>query len=54
VIVGIEDAGVTNSGELLEALRQYSAGDTVTVRLYRSGDQMNVDVTLAERPASLN
>jgi S1-C subfamily serine protease len=54
VIVGIENADVTNSGELLEALRQYSAGDTVTVKLYRNGDQMNVDVTLAERPASLN
>lgn len=54
VIVAIEDSDVTNSGELLEVLRQYQAGETVTVTVYRNGDQQEFDVTLAERPDSIN
>jgi serine protease Do len=51
IIVGIEDEEVGNTGDLLEALRRYQAGETVTVRYYRDGTQREADVTLAAQQA---
>jgi serine protease Do len=52
IIVGIEDREITNMGDLLEALRTYQAGDTVTFRLYRDGEQQELEVTLGQQPDS--
>ena len=32
-------------------MRQYNAGDTVTVTYYRNGETLTTDITFAERPA---
>jgi serine protease Do len=50
IIVALEDTEIGNSGDLLEALRRYRAGDRVTVRYYRDGEQREAEATLAERP----
>ncbi|MEX1253873.1 MAG: trypsin-like peptidase domain-containing protein [Dehalococcoidia bacterium] len=52
IIVGLEDEEITNTGDLLEALRAYQAGDTVTVRLYRDDQQQEVEITLGQQPES--
>jgi S1-C subfamily serine protease len=54
IIVGLEDQEVTNTGDLLEALRSYEAGDTVTVRLYRDDEQQELDITLGAQPQDTN
>ena len=50
IIVGLEDTEIRNSGDLLEALRRYREGTTVTVRFYRDGDAEEVDVDLGSQP----
>jgi S1-C subfamily serine protease len=52
IIIGLGDDQITNSGDLLEALRGYPAGDTVEVRYYRNGQLEETDITLGEREAS--
>jgi serine protease Do len=51
VIVAVGDENVTNSGDLVAALRIHQAGDDVTVTYYRNGDRETARVTLAERPS---
>jgi len=50
VIVRIGDVTVNNSGDLLQALTKYRAGDKVTVVFYRGSQQQQVDATLTQRP----
>ncbi len=50
VIVRIGDVTVNNSGDLLQALTKYRAGDKVTVVFYRGSQQQQVDITLTQRP----
>jgi S1-C subfamily serine protease len=50
VIVRIGDVTVNNSGDLLQALTKYRAGDKVTVVFYRGSQQQQVDVNLTQRP----
>jgi S1-C subfamily serine protease len=52
IIVRVEDQEITNTGDLLEALRAYQAGDTVTIRLYRDDEQQELEVTLGTQPDS--
>jgi len=52
VIVRLEDTDIENSGDLLEALRRYRAGQQVTVSYYRGSRQQETQVTLGERPES--
>ncbi len=49
VIVAIGGTRVTNSGDLVAALRIHQPGDEVTIRYYRDGVEETVDVTLVER-----
>ena len=49
IIVGLEEAEIRNSGDLLEALRRYRAGRSVTVRFFRGDDEREMVVTLGER-----
>jgi S1-C subfamily serine protease len=51
IIVAIGDESITNRGDLLEALRRYRPGETVTLRFVRDGDERSVEVTLAKRPS---
>jgi serine protease Do len=50
IIVGLGDASIENTGDLLGALRDYQPGDTVELTVVRDGDEQTLDVTLGERP----
>lgn len=50
IIIVVEDTQVRNSGDLLEALRRYRAGERVTVRFYRGGDQQEAELRWAPSP----
>jgi S1-C subfamily serine protease len=52
VIVQIDNIPVTNVQTLGDALLSKSPGDTVAVKIYRGSQQMTVNVTLGELPAS--
>ena len=41
---------ITNLTDLSRALRQFQAGDTVTVTVYRGGSELTLNVTLDEKP----
>lgn len=49
IIVGIEGTLIANMSEFNDIKNQYSAGDTVTISLYRDGERMDVEVTLDEQ-----
>lgn len=50
IIVNLGGYDVENINELGRALRKFEAGDTVTVTVYRSGNQVQLTVTLDEKP----
>ncbi|MCH8065941.1 MAG: trypsin-like peptidase domain-containing protein [Chloroflexi bacterium] len=50
IIIRIEDTPITNSGDLVEVLRRYRAGEQVVVHFYRDGSEAETDVTLGARP----
>jgi serine protease Do len=50
IIVGLGDAPVENTGDLLGALRDYQPGDTVGLTVVRDGNEQTLEVTLGERP----
>jgi serine protease Do len=50
IIVRLGDVSINNSGDLVQALTKYRAGDKVTVVFYRGSQQQQVEVTLARRP----
>jgi serine protease Do len=50
IIVRLGDVTINNSGDLVQALTKYRAGDTITVVFYRGNQQQQVEVTLATRP----
>jgi S1-C subfamily serine protease len=52
VIVQIDDTPVTGVQSFGDALLSKSPGDTVAVKIYRGSQQMTVNVTLGELPAS--
>ena len=49
IIVQVGDVTINNSGDVLQALTRYQAGDKVTVVFYRGNQKQQVDVTLAQR-----
>lgn len=51
IIVGLGDESVTSFNSLARTLRTYQAGDETTVRIYRSGKELELPITLAQRPA---
>lgn len=51
VITALDDAPVTNVDELLEAIGTHLPGDTVSVAFSRGSRRLEVDATLADRPA---
>jgi S1-C subfamily serine protease len=52
VIVQLDNTQVTSVQSLGDALLSKSPGDTVAVKIYRGNQQMTVNVTLGELPAS--
>lgn len=48
LIIAIDGKPVKENGDLYDLLDRYKAGDSVTVTLIRSGQRMNVPVTLKE------
>ncbi|MCC8192260.1 MAG: trypsin-like peptidase domain-containing protein [Ruminococcus sp.] len=51
VIVGIEGQLITSIDEFNEIKNTYSAGDTITISLYRDGSRIDIEVTLGEATA---
>ena len=49
IITALGDARVERYGDLLGALRDYAPGDTVTLTVFRNGDETNLEVTLGEK-----
>jgi S1-C subfamily serine protease len=52
VIVQLDNIQVTSVQSLGDALLSKSPGDTVAVTIYRGSQQMTINVTLGELPAS--
>jgi S1-C subfamily serine protease len=50
IIVRLGDVTINNSGDLVQALTKYRAGDKVTVVFYRDSQQQETEVTLTARP----
>ena len=48
IITAIDKTAITSSSELTNAKKKYKAGETVTLKVYRSGSYTNIDVTLDE------
>ena len=53
IITALGDTEVTSMTSLTRALRNYKAGDTTTVTVYRGGQSLNLTITLDERPQDL-
>jgi len=54
IITAIDDAEVSSVAELKSLLKLHSAGETVTITVYRSGESIDISVTLDEAPANMN
>ena len=51
IIVGLGTEPVTSFNALARCLRAYQAGDETTIRVYRSGRELTLPITLSQRPA---
>jgi S1-C subfamily serine protease len=49
IITALGDARVERYGDLLGALRDYAPGDTVTLTVFRDGDERKLEATLGEK-----
>lgn len=52
IILAINDTEINGSSELAAALYEYKIGDVVTITVQRGNQQVDLQVTLAERPAT--
>ena len=50
LVIALDDYEVSNVNDLTRALRNYEAGDSATVTLIRSGQQMELVIVLDEKP----
>ena len=53
VILELGGKAVASTGELAEAKKDYKAGDSCEVKLWRSGKELTVTVTFDEEPSQL-
>ncbi len=51
IIIGLGDTTIESYTDLSRALRDYKPGDTALVTVYRGGQQLELTVTLGEKPA---
>ncbi len=49
VIIDVEGKAVTTGAELNEIISQYKAGDTINLKLYRSGQDIKITLVLQEK-----
>ena len=54
IITAVNGTEVSGSSDLQSAVSEFSAGDTVTLSIYRSGETTTVDVTLDEENTERN
>lgn len=54
VITSVNNQSVSGSNDLVETLRSFREGDSITLTIRRGGSAMNKTVTLGSRPASLD
>ena len=54
IITAVNGTEVSGSSDLQSAVSEFSAGDTVTLSIYRSGETTTVDVTLDEENTDRN
>ena len=54
IIVGLGKYEVKSLTDLTRALRNFKAGDTTQITVYRGGAEIVLDITLDEKPADLN
>ena len=54
IIIDLGGQKVTGITSLTRALRSFKAGDTTTITVVRSGGQMQLEITLDEKPQDLN
>ena len=52
IIIGVGNEVIEDLSDLTRALRKYEPGDKVTIKVYRAGQVLEIQVTLDERPAS--
>jgi len=52
VIVGFDGVEITSNNELVDAIRSHQPGDKVQITFWRGSQQMQVEVTLVQRPSS--
>ena len=50
IIVAVGDYEVDNVSDLTKALRKFKAGDTTTITVFRSGQELTLPITLDEKP----
>ena len=50
IIIGFNDAEISSYTDLVAALNKCKAGDTVTIKVYRAGAEIDAQITLDERP----
>ena len=48
IIIGADGETVTTMDDLNEIKNRFSAGDTITLTIYRDGESMDVDVVMTE------
>lgn len=52
IITAMDGRPVSGMDDLITYLEEYNVGDTVVLTLFRDGEEIDVEVTLAPRPAS--
>ncbi len=50
IILALGQTRVTGINELTRALRDYEPGDTTTITVFRSGEELELTITLTEKP----
>ena len=50
IIVGLGEYKVRNVSELTKTLRKFKAGETTTITVFRSGQELELSITLDEKP----
>ena len=50
IIVGLGDYKIKSVSDLTKALRKFKAGDTTTITVFRSGQELSMSITLDEKP----
>lgn len=51
IIIAIGGYDVASNSDLLSILRKFEPGDTTTITVYRSGQEIDLSITLDEKPA---